>query len=402
MEQHILSVILKSRESYYLISSYISPKLYSREFQIVFGYVGEYYNRDNNALVVDRTLLGELIRSSTQNEKHVDRFLNVVDEALGIDTSDLNVRQVILQARQQELGQELALAISNGKDHEELVEQYREILRYTSLDDMLERGVEIFTHEDMGRLIAEEADPAGRLRIYPLALNNRLDGGMRGSDHLTLFARPEMGKTAEVVTIAGGFAKQEAPGIVFNNEERIERLYMRQISNLTGLTAAEIRSNPTKARDLAESVGFHHIKFISLSPGNLRQIEEFVEKEEPRWFIVDQLRNLNIKSESRTNQLEAAATGIRNIGKKYNVVAISVTQAGDSAEGKSVLNMGDVDYSNTGIPAQCDVLLGMGANEEQKNNNTRVFSLCKNKLGGDHSEFPVKINPLISKIVSIT
>jgi hypothetical protein len=137
LEQHILSVILKSRESYYLISSYISPKLYSREFQIVFGYVGEYYNRDNNALVVDRTLLGELIRSSTQNEKHVDRFLNVVDEALGIDTSDLNVRQVILQARQQELGQELALAISNGKDHEELVEQYREILRYTSLDDML-------------------------------------------------------------------------------------------------------------------------------------------------------------------------------------------------------------------------------------------------------------------------
>ena len=328
--------------------------------------------------------------------------MNVVDEALAIDTSDLNVRQVILQAKQQEVAQELALAISNGKDHSDLVEEYRELLRYTSLDELTDRGVEIFTHEDMSRLIEEEADPNGRLRIYPLALNNRLDGGMRGSDHLTLFARPEMGKTAEVVTIAGGFARQQADGIVFNNEERIERLYMRQISNLTGLTTAEIRANPSKARDLAESVGFHHIKFISLSPGSLRQIEDFVEKYEPRWFVVDQLRNLNIKSESRTNQLEAAATGIRNFGKKYNTIAISVTQAGDSAEGKSILSMGDVDYSNTGTPAQCDVLLGMGANEEQKNSNVRVFSLCKNKLGGDHSEFPVKINPFLSKIVSIT
>lgn len=401
MEQLILSVILKSRESYYLIASYINLRSYTREFQLVFNFVGDYYNRDVDVTSVNRELLGELISTATANEKHTDRFLAMIDEALAVDTSDTNVRQVVLQAKQKELGQELALALVNGKDHDHLVDEYRELMRYTSLDELLERGVEVYTHEDMDRLIEEANDPAGRLVVYPLALNQRLDGGLSGSDHLTMFARPEMGKTAEVLTMAGGFARQAAPGIVFNNEERINRLYLRQISNLTGLTKTEIFQDPRRARDLAEQQGFSNIKFISLSPGSLRQIEEFVEKEEPRWIIVDQLRNLAIKSESRTNQLEAAATGIRNILKKYNIVGVSVTQAGDSAEGKAVLEMGDIDYSNTGIPAQADVLLGIGATTEQINQGIRVFSLSKNKVGGEHDSFPVRINPLISKYASI-
>lgn len=401
MEKHLLSVMLGSRESFYMILSYITLKQWSREFQIIVGYLREYYDRDSGTLHVDRTLIAELIASEVTNEKHVDRFLSIIDEAIAFDTSDANVKQVVLQAKVREVGQELAMAIANGKEHDTLVEEYKELLRYTDLDQLMQKGVEVYTDADMDTLLAEDNDPSGRLVVYPLALNERLDGGMRGSDHLTLFARPEMGKTAAVCTMAGGFARQGAPGIVFNNEERISRLYLRQISNLTGLTANEIRADPEKAKQLAESVGFGNIRFISLSPGSLRQIEEFVDKYQPKWFIVDQLRNLEIKSESRTNQLEAAATGIRNIGKKYNTVTISITQAGDSAEGKSVLSMGDVDYSNTGIPAQCDVLLGIGATEEQKQQNIRVFSLAKNKLGGDHEAFPVRMNPYISKYASM-
>lgn len=402
MELQILSAVFNSRESYYLIASYINPRRYSREFQLIFNFIGDYYNRDTAALAVNRELFGNLISTSVTNEKHVDRFLGIVDESLATDTSDLNVRQVILQAKQKELGQELAVAIANGKENiEALVDEYREILRYTSLDELLERGVEVYTHEDMERLLDEANDPSGRLVVYPLALNERLDGGVSGSDHIILYARPEMGKTAMVLTMAGGFARQGARGIVFNNEERISRLYIRQISNLTGLTKAEILADPRRARRIAEEQGFENIKFISLSPGTLRQVEEFVEKEEPRWVIIDQIRNLAIKSESRTNQLETAATGIRNILKKYDISGISVTQAGDSAEGKAVLDMGDVDYSNTGIPAQADVMVGIGGTPEQVNEGIRILSLPKNKLGGDHSSFPVRVNPFISKYASI-
>ena len=400
MEKHILSVMLNSKESFYLIASYINPKLYSREFQIISGFIKAYYGRDERALKVDRAVLAELIASETQNPKHTERFLSLIDEALQFDTSETNVRQVILNAKKNELASELAMAIANGKEHEQLAEDYRNILRFTSLEELMDKGVDIYDMSHIDALIAHEVDPSTRLMVYPLSLNERLEGGARGSDHLTLFARPEMGKTAIILTMACGFARQGRKGIVFNNEERIERLYMRALSCCTGMTAAEIRANPQAAKDIADQMGFKNITFIALSPGTLRQVEDFVEKHNAEWFIVDQLRNLEVKSESRTNQLEAAATGIRNIAKKYNAVAVSVTQAGDSAEGKSILTMGDVDYSNTGIPAQCDVLIGLGGTPEQVNSNIRVLSLSKNKISGRHEDFPVRLNPYISKYVS--
>ena len=393
--------MLSSRESFYLILHYINRKIYSREFQILSDLIKDYYDRDDKAQRVDRTLMVELIAGSTNNDKHVERFTNIMDEALAFDTSEGNVREVVLNMKKHELGQSLAMAIANGQDHDDLLNEYSELLKYSQLDDLLEKGVEVYDASSLDELINHEVDPSTRIKVYPLALNERLDGGVRGSDHITILARPEMGKTGLVCTIANGFARQGHVGIVFNNEERIERLRLRALSCATGMTAAEIRANPQAAKDIAQQSGYHNIIFISLSPGTLGQIEAFVDKYKAKWFIVDQLRNLAMKSENRTNQLEAAATGVRNIAKKYDAVAISITQAGDSAEGKSILEMGDVDSSNTGIPGACDVLLGVGATDEQKKLGVRVISLSKNKLGGVHDNFPVRFNTMLSRYSSI-
>jgi replicative DNA helicase len=401
MEKHILSAMLGSRESFYLIMSYITTRLYSREFQIIIKFIKSYYDRDENAQLVDRTLLAELIAAQTANEKHTEKFLKAIDEALLLETSDANVKMIVLNMKKKELGQELAIANANGDDSSEQVETYREIMKYTDLDELTDRGVEVYDTKDLDDLINHEIDPTTRMIVYPLSLNERLDGGLRGSDHMTIMARPEMGKTGLVLTMACGFARQGKVGIVFNNEERIERLRMRGLSCATGMTIQEIRNNPQAAKDIAEQVGFHNIIFISLSPGTVHQIDHFVEKYKAKWFIVDQLRNLAMKAENRTNQLEAAAVGIRNIGKRYDAASISITQAGDSAEGKAVLTMGDVDNSNTGIPGACDVLLGVGATDDQKALGIRVLSLSKNKLGGVHVDWPVRFNPFLSKYVSM-
>lgn len=400
METLILAVLLAGRENYVQVHQHINPKSYSREFQIVLGFIKAYYERDTEAKAVDRTVIGEIISAEVQNDKHVDRFVSMIDEALEADVSEQNVKHVILSAKQREKANELAIAIANDKEHMELLEEYREIKLLATLDELLEKGVEVYEGDTLDDLLEHEADTSDRLIVYPLSLNERLDGGLRGSDHLVIYGRPEMAKTALVLTMACGFAKQGKRGIVFNNEERIERLRMRALSCSTGMTAAEIRADPERAKALAAENGYHNIIFISLSPGTLGQVEAFVKKYEATWFIGDQIRNYAMKSENRTNQLEAAAIGQRNIGKKYNAVAISITQAGDSAEGKSILEMGDVDSSNTGIPGACDVLLGIGATAEQKALGIRVLSLSKNKIGGVHDNFPVRFNQWISKYVS--
>lgn len=400
MEKQLLSVMLNSRDAYTLIKQHITSKTYSKEFQIILGYIDDYYARDSKADKIEQSLLTELISGSVPNEKHAERFNDIVAEAYLTDTSSANVKQVVLQAKQKELGNELAMAIANGKEHDDILDKYRELRGYQDLDEMLDTGVEVYDASSLDDLIAHEVDPSTRLKVYPLALNDKLEGGLRGSDHVVIYAPPETGKTGLVLTVANGFARQDAFGIVFQNEERIDRLRMRALSCATGMTAAEIRANPQAAKDIAEQMGYHNILFVSMSPGTLSQIDAFVERYKPKWFIVDQIRHLAMKSENRTNQLEAAAVGVRNIAKKHNAIAISVTQAADSATNKAVLDMGDVDNSNVGIPGACDVLLGIGGTEEQRNQGIRVLSLAKNKISGDHSPVLARINPYLSKYIS--
>lgn len=400
MESKLTKLMLDSRADYELVVQHINLKNYSKEFSIIQGFIKDYYERDSKAERVNTELLVDLISASVQNEKHVERFKEFVEEALATDISAANVKEVVLQAKKQEMGNELAIAIVNGKEHDALLTKYNELMAYVDLDALTEKGVEVYDTSDLDDLINHETDTTNKLRVYPLALNERLDGGLQGSDHVTIFAPPELGKTALELTMASGFARQGAVGIVFNNEERITRLRLRALSCCTGMTASEIRANPQAAKDIAEQLGFHNIIFISLSPGTLSQIDAFVDRYKAKWFIVDQMRHLAMKSDNRTNQLEAAAVGIRTIAKRYDAVAISITQAADSAQGKSVLDIGDVDSSNVGIPGACDVLLGIGATEQQKEQNIRVLSLSKNKLGGVHDSFPVRFHPGLSKYVS--
>ena len=400
MESKLTKLMLDSRADYELVVQHINLKNYSKEFSIIQGFIKDYYDRDSKAERVNTELLVDLISASVQNEKHVERFKEFVEEALATDISAANVKEVVLQAKKQEMGNELAIAIVNGKEHDTLLKKYNEIMDFTDLDELLEKGVEVYDASSLDDLIEHETDPASKLQVYPLAINERLDGGMQGSDHLTLIARPEMGKTGLILTMANGFARQGAVGIVFNNEERVTRLRLRALSCATGMTATEIRANPQAAKDIAEQMGYHNIIFVSMSPGTPRQIEAFVERYKAKWFIVDQLRHLAVKSDTRTNQLEEAANAMRNIAKRYDAIAITVTQAGDSAQGKAVLDMGDVDSSNTGIPGACDVLLGIGGTDQQVAQGIRTLSLSKNKIGGVHDSFPVRFNPRISKFVS--
>lgn len=377
-------------------------KSYSREFILLFDFIDEYYSRDTGVSKVERILIQEQIANSTNNEKHAARFLGILDEAWATDTSDKNVTDIVLDMRKRELAEELAVAITNNKPHEELLATYTDTLKATTLDEAVDQGLDVYdSDEDMDDLLASAKERPGLLKLYPAALNDRLDGGLGPSDHVTLYALPEMGKTASILTMAVGFARQGARGIVFNNEESIDRLRLRALSCCTGMSLGEIRNNPEAAKDIARENGYHNIIFVSMSPGSLQQIDRLVEKYEAKWFIVDQLRNLSMKAENRTNQLEAAAQGIRTIAKRHGAIAISVTQAADSATGKSVLEMGDVDSSNVGIPGACDVLLGIGANDEQKDHDIRVMSLSKNKIGGDHSSFPVKLERMISRYSTI-
>lgn len=402
METQLLSACFKSRDSYDLILNFINVKSYSREFNIIIAAVGDYYARDGNAKQVNRELFLAQLAETVSNNKHLERFTSLVDEAFMHDTSVENVNDLVLKAKLHEVGEKLAVALVNKENTKELVEEYQRLSVMTHLDELTGLGTEILTVDDIDDVLSRDLTRQGLYRFYPLAVNERLEGGVRGGHHIVTFARPEMGKTAFNITVACGFARQGAPGIYFINEDRVEDLYIRCISNLTGLSRREIEENPGRAKEIALSRGLGNIRFISLSPGTPAQVEAFVDKFRPAWIVMDQLRNLAMKEANKVLQLEYATSALRNIGKKYNVIVVSTTQAGDSAEGKDVLSMGDVDFSNTGVAAQADVMIGIGATPNHDAQGIRILNLCKNKISGRHENFPCRIHPLVSRYSSFS
>lgn len=406
MELPLLAASLRSRQDYDLIRSYIDVRQssYSKVFQVVMAKIKEYYQRDANVSSVVPEVLLNQIAESIRNEKHVERFSNLIAEAIAADSSDVNVRAVVLIAKQQEVGARLAMAVNGnvGKENiDELVTEYQRLRAATELDEAEGDGLEMFHDIDLAAMMEREYDPSNLIKIYPRSLNDRLDGGAKRGHHFVVYGPVEVGKSATVITINCGFARQGLKSIYFINEDRPQDIILRHVSNLSGMNKYQIQADPKKAQRLANDNGFQNIMVVSAAPGTMRQLDDYVEKYDPAAIIGDQLRNFDVKAGNRVEQLEKAATGVRNIAKDRNVLAISVTQAGDSATGKLILETGDVDYSNVGIPAQADVMVGVGMDAQFEAEGLRMFSLPKNKISGKHDHWPVRISQQLSRMSSV-
>lgn len=405
MEQALLATAIRSRADHDLIKSYIDMRLptYDKLFKIVMTKVGEYYARDGTANTVLPEVLLAQINETIRNDKHVERIKELIADALGSTASDANVRAVVLLAKQQEVADRLTQAlVGGGKDNaDELLSELQKLRAMTSVDEIKGHTWEEYKAPDIKELVAKEFDPSSFIRLYPQSLQDRLDGGAKRGHHIVVYGRPESGKSAAVINLNCGMLRQGLKTIYFINEDRPEDIILRHVANLSGMAKRQIEADPDTAMQRAYANGYENLIVISCAPGSPEQVIDAIEEHDPAAITMDQLRNMKVKADNRVNQLEYAATAMRTIGKEGNVLVTSVTQAGDSAEGKLVLDKGDVDYSNTGIPAQADLMIGVGVDPTFDAENRRMFSLPKNKLSGDHGSFPVNIVPQLSRYTSI-
>ena len=404
MERDLLACALHSRQDYELILSYISVKSnsYSKEFQLLLGKIGEYYARDSAVEGVSPELLMAQIGETLRSEKLVARLTEFVNEAAAGTASLANVKAVILLAKQQEVADKLSAALVTDLGSEKidaLVEELKELRSKNSLDD--NQDDDILHNVDLFKLMEEEYDPTNVIELYPRSLNDRLDAGAKKGHHVTLFGMSNIGKSAFSINLGCGTARQGKRVMHLINEDRGQDIYIRYVSNLSDMDKHSVRDNPYLANERAMAKGLGNVIVKDIKPGSPEEIKRLVEKYKPDVIIVDQLRNLIVKADSRVNQLERAATEMRNIAKQCGVLVVSVTQAGDSARDKLVLDGGDIDFSNVGIPAQADLLIGIGCNAEYEQQGLRMLTLIKNKIGAVEDHFPVKIVKALSRYVSV-
>jgi replicative DNA helicase len=395
-EQYILSCAIRDRHGYNSINDYLDRDDLSPVSKRILDSIGKYYDRDSECNRVNHNLLIEQIKQEINNEKQSSQLTEVIEDVMGLDISAKNVSALIMEQKRRALGMRLAEALINGDHDDDLFSEYMKIVESDSIDQAL--GDE-FSDVNFDELVSV-LDNESKIKVYPKSLNDRLDGGLVRGDAVLIAGRPEAMKTGLAVTNAAGMAYRGHKVLYLSNEEPVQRIIVRCISCLTGRTKSEILADPEETMRLARQRGYGNLVF-AYPVNTLQHLRALVKKHKPDVFILDQIRSLRVKADNRTGQLEAAGIAVRSVAGENNAAVISITQAGESAEGKLRLNMSDIDSSKTGLQGAVDVMVMIGVDANFDAADSRTLSLPKNKSGGNHDSWAVKVNKQLSRYYDV-
>ncbi len=382
IDAQIIAACLDSRKAYDKVHRYIEKDDLSPQGQTFWDYVKDWYAKDPAATAVER---GQFRERAARNlpERHADTLLGWYD-GLPESVSPENVAFDVLEVKRHSAGNLLCAAIQNrdAKKIEPLLSQYSTLLAQTELG-----GSDIRWTEDDEEMHAR-LDRQNLMALHPRSLNAKCDGGAARGDHIIVFGRPEAGKTLFTVNLVGGFLRDGRKVLYIGNEEDTYKTRARIISNLSGATKHQQEAEPERAVEVAREKGLDNLRICHMTPGTIAEIDDLLEEIKPDVLVLDQIRNIEYKSDGMTAKLADLAMAVRNLVGKHDCLGVSITQAGDKTErhGQEVpawLSMSDIDHSRTGLPAQADLIIGIGATNDMVAANQRAISLCKNKLNDD-------------------
>ena len=207
-----------------------------------------------------------------------------------------------------------------------------------------------------------------------------------------VFARPEMGKTAFLVSLAsgpGGFADQGAVVHYFQNEEPAIRSMARSITAYCGENLEWVKTNIQTANDTFNKIR-GRVKLFDCVGTSIEELDDHVRQNKPDILIIDQLDKIRVMGEFAREDMRIRELYIqtRELAKRHNIAVIGASQCSADGEGHAVLNFSWCENSKTGKAAECDLIIGVGRNPNF-DDNIRHLTLCKNKISGNHDNWSV-------------
>jgi archaellum biogenesis ATPase FlaH len=399
MESKILATAWHSRDDFELLDTLEVKEDLSDCGQIIFKAIQDYYLEDAGAQSVDTELLEETLGREYPTQRVL--FESIL-EKIGEETSAPNLIKLVTELKKDKLGRMLSteLLSSRKKNAPKLMEDY------LNMDSNIElllggsdaEGEDTFNGVGIEGLLRDSGKT--EFRLWPKSLQQKTGGADRCNTML-IYARPEIGKSLFFINLACGMAYDGHKILIIENEDPVKMTLKRIVSRLASLPIKDALADVESTDKIIRERGYENITLKSCSPGTFKEFRSLIKKHEPDVLIINQLRNIKDGKLSVVEQLAHNATEMRNLAKESNIFCIGITQAGESAANKLVLSMEDIDSSKTGMIAQIDLAVGIGANLEFLDNNRRMISLPKNKLSGCHEYFPIGVDILTSKVIDI-
>lgn len=389
-ELKIISTIGSSREAYLKLAPFVSPEVFSTFCGKVYHEIAKWYESDKKTDIVDF----EFIKSYLQKEE--PKKTNLIEEffaSLPNPSSADNIARLYKEQYKEHLREELILALGSNRKTQisELIDKYQSV-------EIEEEQEEIFNDVSIEELQIHFSNE-NLIPIYPSALNEALGGGVPRQSQICIYARPDVGKTTVAINATVGAAESGFKVLYLGNEDPSAKMVLRMLTRFTRKPERELLTNPKLYKD-AVAKGYKNLYFVSAHPGNAAFLKKYVEKIKPDLMVVDQIRTMHFSKESMTMNLEYGVRFTRSLAKEFNLVSIVVTQAGDSASNRIVLRQEDVEWSNTGVAGQMDLMLGVGQNEIMKATGQVCISIPKNKLTAPLSPMTVSIDYALNRLTT--
>lgn len=389
MDEHaLLGAACNDRKSYEtLVQLGCRPNEFGEAGKVVYECVGEQYRRDGELKKADHDLLRVQVERKYGKGSLSE---SIIDFAQGLprDTSGVNVTSEYRLLRLSATSTELATLLASGNHGDETrdaIERYRGLVSGEAGEDFKER----LEYEDF----TEEAGE--RIPLFPSNINRVINGGAHRGNNITVYGRPNSAKTMFGLNNAACMIKNGYKVLYVANEEPPMDITRRLLARLSKIDIDLLEDGDLLKAAFTAANPEYGSNWILLHKANCtyQDIRRAAARIRPDVIIVDQLKNIHVAEDNRALQLDKLARQVRELGIEFNALTISVTQAGESAEGKLVLGQTDVEWSNTGIPGAADLMIGIGVNDEFNASNKRMISISKNKLKNWHGAFPVWIDP---------
>lgn len=370
-EHQLLACCVQSRESFERLSLVLESTDTLSSFGLAaWEEIKTYYATDTAATSVDLGIVKQrLIKDEPKKEYLIEEYLS----SLPADVSEANVVKLYEDLHKDKLRQEIILALNN-KDEKLYTRLIEELQNYKA-----EEKQEEILHETPIEELTSHFTGHNLIPLFPSAVGTSLGGGVPRQSQICIFARPDVGKSVAAINQAVGAAEAGFKVVYIGNEESSAKMMFRILTRFCRKPEEELKKDPKKYFNQAMERGYGNIIFAPAHPGNYKLMRNLIEKHKPDLVIVDQMRNMRFVKDNMVMNLEEVCKAGRNLAKEFNLVMCMVTQAGASAHDKIRLEIEDVEWSQTGVAAAMDLMLGFGQNQELKEKGLVVISVPKNK-----------------------
>ena len=332
-------------------------------------------------------------------------FRDVIEHLKVIEPINSDVAADVIETLwRREIGRDIAnLGINMSEGDVSAMSKLQSLLERTR-DGYLPDSFGAATTDDIYELLAETSDEnRWKFNIETLARNVY---GIGPSEFGIVFARPETGKSAFVISLCagpGGFCQQGAKVLYLGNEEKTTRTKLRAIQACSGMTREQIADNPDLAMSKYLSIKDRLI-MKDVQEWDIDTISAYCEKIQPDVLIIDQSDKVSIAGNYNASheRIRELYRSLRELAKRHDCALLGVSQASAEADGKTRIDFSMLEGSKTGKAAEADLILGIAkysTSEDDNPDHTRFINVSKNKLSGYHGCVICQIEPEISRYV---